>query len=381
MNEERIMNNATVRFDLTTLPPMDRAKRLDRTRSAMADHEVEALVITKAVNIRWLTGFTGSNGLVVVGPDGLTLVTDQRYEVQVAQQLDDAAVNADVAITRDPTDPVVAAVGSAKSVGLESTDVTWAQQRQFASWLDGPTLIPTEGLIEGQRRIKDDAEVERLKMAAAIADAALGAVREDLGAGLTEAQIATALDRHMVDFGADGLSFPTIVAAGHNSAKPHARPSDRVIVSGDMVVIDFGAAVDGYGSDMTRSFLVGETTTRQREIFDAVIDAQAAGVAAVADGVEEREIDRACRDRLTEHGLGESFIHGTGHGIGLEIHENPILSSRSSGILRSGYVITVEPGAYLPELGGIRIEDSVVVTESGCEPITLSTKDPTVVPG
>jgi Xaa-Pro aminopeptidase len=377
------MTNPTdlARFDTASLPQMDRTARLDRTRQAMAEQGIDALAVTKAVNIRWLTGFTGSNGLVVVGPDGLTLVTDQRYEVQVAQQLAGAGVTAEVAITRDPSDPVAAAVGSAKTVGLESTDVTWAQQRRFLSWLEGRDLVPTEDLIEALRRIKDEAEVARLKMAAAIADAALGAVRSDLGAGMTEAQIATSLDRHMVDLGADGLSFPTIVAAGPNSAKPHAQPSERPISSGDMVVIDFGAAVDGYGSDMTRSFLVGETSARQREIFEAVIDAQAAGVAAVADGVEEQAIDRACRDRLTEHGLGEAFIHGTGHGIGLEIHENPILSSRSSGILRSGYVITVEPGAYLPELGGIRIEDSVVVTESGCEPITLSPKDPTVVPG
>lgn len=368
-------------FDKATLPAMDRRARLDLTTSAMVAAGIDALVVTKAVHIRWLTGFTGSNGMAVIGPDGLTLITDQRYEVQVAHQLAEAAVTADIAITRDPSEPVVTAVGSAKTVGLESADVTWAQQRRFAEWLGPRTLSPTEDLIEAERRIKDSAEVARLKMAAAIADAALDAVRNDLGAGMTEAQIATTLDRYMVDLGADGLSFPTIVAAGPNSAKPHARPSDRVIEAGDMVVIDFGAAVDGYGSDMTRSFLVGDTTDRQREIFDAVIEAQAAGVAAVADGVEEREIDRVCRDHLSAHGLGEAFIHGTGHGIGLEIHENPILSSRASGILRSGYVITVEPGAYLPELGGIRIEDSVVVTESGCEPITLSSKDPTVVPG
>ncbi|MEM7271575.1 MAG: aminopeptidase P family protein [Actinomycetota bacterium] len=357
---------------------MDRNERLRRVRSAMVGVGCDALVVTKAVNIRWLTGFTGSAGLIVIGPDRLALVTDQRYQTQVREQLAAASVEAEVAITREPEAPVVAAVAGADSVGLESEHVTWAEVRRFERWLDGRALIATEQLVETERRVKDAGEIDRLRAAAAIADAALAEVIGELGTGLTEAEVATRLDRAMVDGGADGPSFPTIVAAGPNSAKPHARPSDRVIADGDMVVIDFGASVDGYGSDMTRSFLIGAADARQREIYEAVADAQAAGVAAVADGVAEREIDRACRDRLADHGLAEAFIHGTGHGIGLEIHENPILSTRATGILRTGYVVTVEPGAYLPDLGGIRVEDSVVVTDSGCETLTHSPKDPNV---
>lgn len=362
------------------LAPMDRSLRLDRVRAAVADAGCDLLIVTKLLNIRWLSGFTGSNATAIVTPDSFTIITDGRYETQIADQLSAAGVEATVAITREIAEPVAVAVGQAGRIGLESADVTWASQRQFAEWLPGRELVPTSELVEYQRRFKDTGELQRLRLAASIADRALSVVKPELNAGRTELEIARMLDATMLDLGADDLSFATIVAAGPNSAKPHATPSDRPIGDGDMVVIDFGAKVDGYGSDMTRSFLLGETTDRQREVFEAVEQAQARGVAAVRDGVEEREIDRVCREELGNRGLGEAFIHGTGHGIGLEIHENPILSTRATGILRSGYVVTVEPGVYLPDLGGIRIEDSVVVTESGCEPITLSSKSPAVQP-
>ena len=361
-----------------TLPPMDRTVRLAQVRAAMVDLGCEALLITKPENIRWLSGFTGSNGTAVVTADDVMLITDGRYETQVAQQLDAAQVVADVRITRENVGPLTEAVAGAARIGLESEAVTWAEQLQFVDWFSGQELVPTTDVIEALRRVKDDGELARLRRAAAIADAALDAVRLELANGRSERWIARALDGAMLDQGADDLSFDTIVAAGPNSAKPHAVPSDRVIESGDMVVMDFGAAVDGYGSDMTRSFLIGAPTAKQQSIYDAVQRAQAAGVAAVRDGVAELEVDRVCRDSLAEDGLGDAFVHGTGHGIGLEIHENPILSTRASGILRSGYVVTVEPGAYLPELGGVRIEDSVVVTASGSETITLSPKDPTI---
>ncbi len=356
---------------------MDRNERLARIRASLDEFGCDALVVTKQVNIHWLTGFTGSNGTAVITPDSLAVVTDGRYETQIRHQLQSAGVDAELTVTREVEQPLRAAVAAAARVGLESEDVSWAAMRRFAGWLDGRELVPTVELIELERRHKDPGEIQRLRLAASIADRALAQVRPELNAGRSELAIARMLEAAMLDFGADEPSFATIVAAGPNSAKPHATPSDRTIEPGDMVVIDFGAKVDGYGSDMTRSFLLGTPSNRQQAVFDAVIDAQAAGVAAVRHGVDEREIDRVCRRRLTDHGLGEAFIHGTGHGIGLEIHENPILSSRATGILRSGYVVTVEPGAYLPDLGGVRIEDSVVVTASGCEPITLSSKSPT----
>lgn len=360
------------------LGPMDRAARIAAVVASLAECGCDALIVSKPENIRWLCGFTGSSGIAVVAPDGLTVITDNRYERQIDEQLQDAAVEAAVHITRDRAEPLASATAAVDRVGLEAETVTWADQQRFEEYLEGRTLVSTAGVIETLRRIKDDGEINRLKAAAAIADEALAEVKPELGRGRTEQWLARTLNNTMLELGADGLSFPTIVAGGPNSAKPHARPSDRTIEPGDMVVMDFGASVDGYGSDMTRSFLIGEPSARQREIFDAVIEAQAAGVAAVTDGVAERDVDAACRNVMVERGLGEAFSHGTGHGIGLEIHENPILSTRATGILRTGYVVTVEPGAYLPELGGIRIEDSVVVTDDGCEPITLSPKNPDV---
>ena len=365
-------------MDRESLAPMDRVARLEQVREAMVAAGCQALVVTKAENVRWLCGFTGSNRTLVLTQTNLTIITDGRYEMQLTQQLSQAGVQAEQVITREPAGPLAVAIGDAKVVGLESEAVTWAEQRRYAEWLERVDLRPTQDLIEELRRVKDDGEIARLRLAGSIADQALAAVKPELGNGRSERWIARALDGAMADLGADGVSFATIVASGPNSAKPHHAPSERTIEPGDMVIIDFGAKVDGYGSDMTRSFLLGTPTAPQRSMFAAVERAQARGVAGVRNGVSEREVDRICRDSLTEDGFGEAFIHGTGHGIGLEIHENPILSTRASGILRSGYVVTVEPGAYLPELGGIRIEDSVVVTETGCEPITLSPKSPTI---
>ncbi len=192
---------------------------------------------------------------------------------------------------------------------------------------------------------------------------------------MSERHVALQLDTRMLELGADGISFDTIVAAGVNSSRPHHQPSGHVLTRGDLVVIDFGASIDGYGSDMTRTVVCGgRPTPEQDRIYHAVAASQAAGVAAVRDGVEQVAIDTACREVLDREGLGEAFVHGTGHGIGLEIHEQPILSRQSVGILRADLVVTVEPGAYLPGFGGVRVEDSVVVTSTGCVPITLCPK-------
>ena len=359
----------------TALPAMDRADRLARLRRRLEELDGQALVLTKPQNIRWLTGFTGSAGTVVVTVDGLTLVTDDRYQTQVHQQLEAASVEATVAIDRDLSRPLGDAIGTADVVALEAGHVSWARAREIEGWLGGRTVLPTVGLVEELRQIKDEGEVARLASAAGIADQALTRVGPTLLVGRTEREVARDLDRAMVDLGADGLSFPTIVAAGPNSAKPHAVPSDRPVEPGDLVVIDFGASVDGYGSDMTRSFLIAPVAQESLDLYRAVEEAQAAGVAAVAPGVDQRTVDAACRDLLTDRGLGEAFVHGTGHGIGLEIHEEPFLSTRSTGVLLADQVVTVEPGVYLPDLGGIRIEDSVVVTESGARPLTGYPKD------
>lgn len=361
---------------LPALAPMDVPSRLDAVRAAMAGPGLDFLLVTKPTNVRWLTGFTGSNGQLLVSPDGLTAITDGRYRTQIADQLDASQVEATVEITTTGVGDVLGeAVGSDAPVGLEAHHVTWAYRDQVASWLPGRELVAVDSMIEELRKIKDPGERSRLERAAAMADAALAEVAPDLGRGLTERRVAQRLDAHMLDLGADEPSYDTIVASGPNAALPHAHPTERVIEPDDLVIIDVGARLDGYGSDMTRTFVAGGTPDgEQQRWYDAVIEAQAAGVAAVRAGVEEKSIDDACRAVLDRHGLLDAFIHGTGHGIGLEIHEDPILSPRSTGILRSGYVVTVEPGVYLTERGGVRIEDSVVVTDGGCEPITHSLK-------
>lgn len=358
------------------MPDLDVVGRLPRLRERFDDEAVDAFVVSDLVNVRYLTGFTGSNAVLAVTRDGATLVTDGRYRTQSAEQLDAAGVEAAVAITNDPGPELRAALRGIARIGLEADDVSWATQRRWAidafSWA---TLVPTEGVVLAQRAVKDAGEVDRLAEASAIADAALADVRHLLDDGPTERAFRRALEDAMADHGSDGPSFDTIVASGPNGAKPHARPSDRVVGSsgaGEFVVVDFGATVDGYHSDMTRTLAVGELSETQERMFDVVRRSQRAGVERVAAGVRASDVDGACRDVIAEAGWADAFAHGTGHGIGLVIHESPRLSAVSGDVLAPGHCVTVEPGVYLPEHGGVRIEDSVVVTAAGCTPLTGS---------
>jgi Xaa-Pro aminopeptidase len=361
---------------LPDVEPMDLPSRTERLRSALPGLGVDAVLVTKAANVRWLTGFTGSNGQLLITDDRLVAVTDGRYRKQISDQLDAAGVQATIEITTTETAAILGReLPATARLGLEATHVTWAYRDKIDSWLPGRELVALDAPIEQLRKVKDRGERSRLARAAAMADAALAAVEPDLGQLPTEREVALRLDALMIGLGADEPSYDTIVASGPNAALPHAHPTDRVIGAGDTLIIDVGARLDGYGSDMTRTFVIGDTVgDEQQRWYDAVAEAQEAGVAAVADGVEERAIDLACREVLDEHGLVDAFIHGTGHGIGLEIHEDPILSPRSTGILQAGYVVTVEPGVYFPNQGGVRIEDAVVVTDDGCQPITNSPK-------
>jgi Xaa-Pro aminopeptidase len=365
--------------DLAALPAMEVAGRLDRIRGSLAAEGCDALLVSHLVNIRWLCGFTGSNGLLVVGEEA-TLVTDGRYGEQARAEAEAAEVDLRVEVaTTEVPERVGAALGRGRRLGLEASRITWADQRRFAQALVGVELVATTDVVERARQVKDAGEVARLEAAAGICDRALAEVLPLLLERPTESGFALALDSAMRRLGAEQPSFATIVASGPNAARPHHRPGPRRIEAGDLVVIDVGARLDGYGSDMTRTVVVGrDPDDDQFRWWEAVREAQAAGVAAVVPGAEVRAVDAACRQVLEGHGLGGAFVHGTGHGIGLEIHEDPFVNGRSVGILRPGLVITVEPGVYLPGLGGVRIEDSLVVTSDGCRPITRSPKDPVV---
>jgi Xaa-Pro aminopeptidase len=377
--------------DLTApLAPLSVAGRLARLRAALAavgteGPRPEALVVTTPANIRWLTGFTGSAGVLVVTEDHALLATDGRYRTQASEQLGAAGVEADVDLciggVAAQREALAATASSAGAVGLEAGDVTWSAVHTWEEVLAPRPLVATHGVVEGLRVVKDAGEVARMERAAAIADAALGTVLPLLhgaagGAALTESAFAAALEHAMRTHGAEDRAFETIVASGENSAKPHARPGQRVIRAGDPVVVDFGATFDGYRSDMTRTFCIGGAPTGElATVFAVVAESQVAGVEAVAPGVATGDVDKVCRDRIAAAGWGERFEHGTGHGVGLDIHEGPAVGAGSTAILQPGTVVTVEPGVYLPAVGGVRIEDTLVVTDTGSRPLTRFPKD------
>ena len=358
---------------------MDVSSRIPRLRQAFAEGECEALLVPRLVNIRYLTGFTGSAALLLVGPDELVFVTDGRYRDQSASELGAAGVEARIRIgltAGSQKELLQEETAGVARLGLEAAAVPWAQQRKFdGEWFPNAELVATDGLVEELRKVKDAGEVERMAAAATIADEALARVRHRLAEAPTEKQFALELDFEMRRGGASAPSFDTIVASGPNGAKPHHRPSSRRIQAGELVVVDFGAIVDGYCSDMTRTLCVGEPSATARRMVDVVADSQQAGVDAVRAGAEGKAIDEVCRAVIAEAGWAEAFLHSTGHGVGLEIHEDPRVSSTSTDTLERGYVVTVEPGVYLPEHGGARIEDTVVVTADGCRTLTNAPKD------
>ncbi len=360
------------------LPPLLVAERLDRLRGRFDGAGCDALVVSELANIRYLTGFTGSAALLLVTDDTAVFVTDGRYREQSSEQLGAAGVDAEVVIVSAEPDAELAdrLTGSPTRVGLESESVSWAAQRRWADLLAGSELVPTSGVVSELRIVKDPGEAARIRTACDIADRAFATVRPMLAEGPTELAFAQALDAEMRRLGAEDVSFETIVASGPNGAKPHHRPGSRVVGPGDLVVVDFGALYEGYHSDMTRTVAVGEVDAERLRMLEVVLASQQAGVEAVAAGVEAREVDAACRSVIEDAGMGEAFLHSTGHGVGLDIHEEPRVSARSAATLSDGHVVTVEPGVYLPGIGGVRIEDTVLVTEDGCDRLTLTPKDP-----
>jgi len=337
--------------------PMDVGGRVGRLRTVLGAAGCDALLVTSLTNVRWLTGFSGSAGRVVVLPDELVLVTDGRYGDQARLEL--AGVDGRVAEGRNlaaQLDSLVDLVAGVRRLGLEAEHVSWAAHQGYAGAF-GSELVATTGLVEGLRLVKDAGEVARIETAADIASEALAHVLPLLADEPAETE------------------FETIVAAGPNGGFPHHRPDARRIVEGDLLVVDFGALVDGYHSDMTRTVAVGEPSPERAELLALVTEAEALGVAAVRAGIDAKAVDAACRDYIIAAGWGERFTHGTGHGVGLLIHEAPWVNATSTDVLGEGTVVTVEPGVYRGGLGGARVEDTVIVTSDGCRPLTKTPKD------
>jgi len=368
-------------FDRAALPPIEHAARVDAVRSALAagGDACEAFVYTDLIDVRWLTGFSGSNGWAIVTADDLILGTDGRYGDRARAETATSGARVIAETSRVRLDErLVEAVRSAGRVGLDPTATSQSEWTRLAAHI---SLVPVASAVKERRQVKDAAEIARMEAAAAAADAALADVEPMLFATVdspvTEADIRNELEYRMRRVGADDRSYETIVAAGpEHGARPHHEPTDRTIVEGDTVIIDVGALVDGYHSDMTRSYVIGGPTAQQRELYELVSASQHAGIAAVVGGTAARDVDRASRDVFAEAGYGDWYLHGTGHGVGLEIHERPFHSLASDDRIDAGNVVTVEPGLYRVGFGGFRIEDLLVVTEHGSRRLTHAPERP-----
>jgi Xaa-Pro aminopeptidase len=348
--------------------------RADRLAALIDERELDALLVTNLVNVRYLTGYTGTNGVALVGADLRCFVTDFRYVTQAEQQVHgfDRRVG-----EQDLLDDAVAALPAGDlRLGIEDQHMSVRTFDRLREALPvSVELVPAGGGVERLRTRKDADEVARIRAAAELADAALQRTLEDGLAGRSERAVALALEQEMRRLGAERPSFDTIVAHAAHGALPHAVPREAEIAPDSLVTIDWGAQLDGYCSDCTRTYAVGDPGERAREVYELVLRAQLAGLGAVRPGISGRDADAVARAAIDAGGHGEHFGHGLGHGVGLEIHEAPRLSRASDATLAAGHVVTVEPGVYLPGELGVRIEDLVLVTGDGCERLNTLPKE------
>jgi Xaa-Pro aminopeptidase len=358
-------------------PSTENALRRERLAANFAGWKVDTLLITALPNVRYLSGFTGSNAALLLTAREAILFTDPRYTFQAGQECD-----CRVAITKNHLLPAVIAAISRrklKRIGIERDRMTFQAYDLLREKLPlGAEMVPIVAPVETLRMVKSAEEIARIRRAVDTNSKAFAAALQRLKPGITENDLAAELDFQMRRHGAEGCAFETIVASGARAALPHARPTRNRIEPDQLLLIDMGATQDGYASDMTRTVFVGWAKPEWKRRYKAVLEAQLAAIASIRAGVAADKPDREARRVLAAHGLEKEFTHSTGHGLGLEIHEPPRLGKKEKTILQAGMAITVEPGIYLKDKGGIRIEDTVVVTESGCEILTPTTKDLTV---
>ncbi|MGE3178928.1 MAG: M24 family metallopeptidase [Vicinamibacterales bacterium] len=372
---------------MATAPSAALERRHAAVRAALTDQALDALVVTALPNVLYLTNFGGSAGILVVLPDALRFITDSRYVTSLAEtrglahecpglQLDVVQGSYDVTLAE------VLASSGARRVGFEAADLTVARHAWLLATLDpARVLVPTTGVVERLRVRKDAYELDVFREAGRRLSAVVTDVFTIVRAGRREDEIAADIDWRMRNAGFERPAFDTIVASGPRAALPHARPSERTLGEGDVVVLDFGGVYASYCVDITRTVVVGRASERARSVHRAVLAAQQQAIAAVAPGMSRFAIDAAARVALEQAGMGEAFGHGTGHGLGLQIHEDPRVVQRRPGVdtrdevIEAGMVFTVEPGAYFPGWGGVRIEDDVIVTDRGAERITTVTSE------
>lgn len=350
-------------------------QRLNRLRVQLDERGLESLLVLSPENRRYLSGFTGSTGWLLVTKHDAVFLTDGRYTKQASEE----CPHLRIAECRPLLDGLRAEVQQLglRELGFEDEIVTIALHRQLADALDGVTLTPTHDLIETLREIKDASELTILREAAQIADAAFSHILHFLRPGLKETDVSLELEVFMRKLGAQGRAFDIIVASGHRSALPHGRASDKILEAGDFVKMDFGAYYKGYSSDITRTVVLGQPSDKQREIYNIVREAQEHAVRHIKPGLTGREADALARDIIVARGY--DFSHTLGHGLGLAVHERPSLAARNEQVLQPGMVVTVEPGIYLPDWGGVRIEDDIVLIATGNDVLTHSTKELVII--
>jgi Xaa-Pro aminopeptidase len=346
--------------------------RIERLAALLEDPLLVAgppYVVGGQANVRYLTGLQSSNAAVLVEPDGgATLYADFRYATRAREVEGVAFVEAPRALL-----PFVADLLAGRRIAFEEANLPFAGYRALQE--AGADAVPTSGLVESLRAVKDTREIDAMRRAAALSDEIFGALANERFTGRTERQLAWWVERAFREAGAEAVSFDTLVAAAETASSPHAVPGDRVIAEGTLVVVDAGCVVDGYCSDCTRTFASGALPERLAELYTLCLEAQLTGLAAVRPGVSGRDADAAARAVIDAGGLGDAFGHGLGHGVGIQIHEAPALRPESTDVLEPGNTVTVEPGIYLPGEGGVRIEDLVLVTDDGCERLTQFSKE------
>ncbi len=347
--------------------------RVDRLRSLLSEHHLDGMLVQKAENRRYVSGFAGSAGVVLVTSTEALLLVDFRYLEQAAQEAPGWQV---VRAQRQGTETLAGVVKERelKRIGFESDGLTVKQHREIAERLAPTELVGVDG-VDRLRWVKEPEELRCVEKAVEIGDAAFAHIQGYLKPGVVEREVAIELEFFMRRHGAEKEAFESIVASGPRSSRPHGYAADRAMGRGDFVTLDFGAFYRGYASDCTRTVVLGEASARQREIYQIVLEALQTALDGIKPGVTGKEADALARTLITNAGYGEAFGHGLGHGIGLAVHEGPTLSPREDAILEAGMVVTVEPGIYIPGWGGVRIEDLVVIRERGCQSLTRAPKE------
>ncbi|NSL50374.1 M24 family metallopeptidase [Calidifontibacillus erzurumensis] len=347
--------------------------RLQQVRDKFVEKDIDGFLITNSKNRRYMTGFTGTAGVVLISSKNAIFITDFRYIDQAKNQVKYYDIVQHQGPIHEEVARLVKELGIQK-LGFEQDEMTYGTYKIYEKLISAQ-LVPISGMIESLRQIKSDEELQILKEACSIADDAFTHILKYIKSGVTELDIANELEFFMRKKGATSSSFDIIVASGWRSALPHGVASNKVLKDGELVTLDFGAYYKGYCSDLTRTVAIGEISDQLKTIYNIVLEAQLRGLHGIKAGISGKQADAFTRDCITEKGYGDYFGHSTGHGIGLDIHEGPILSMKSEMKLQPGMVVTVEPGIYLPGVGGVRIEDDIVITEEGNIVLTHSPKE------